>query len=180
MGDSTVWTLAIAAVTGGTAVLASWVAGRGSTRAARIQAEIAARAQRTERLRESRRTAYLDLIEQTHRLGELYWEILAVLRNSAGTGDRGTAEVLKELHDREIAEYAKIRRCARVVELEGPPEAATAALALQRTTGTFYRCVKGAMEGDTDAQQEFGTAFSPFWKALEDFIDVARAAHQEG
>ncbi len=27
------------------------------------------------------------------------------------------------------------------------------------------------MEGDTDAQQEFGTAFSPFWKALEDFIE---------
>ncbi|MEU7154361.1 ABC transporter permease [Streptomyces sp. NPDC045456] len=62
----------------------------------------------------------------------------------------------------------------------GPPEAAAAALALQRTTGTFYRCVKGAMEGDSEAQQEFGSAFSPFWKALEDFIDAARAAHQEG
>ncbi|MEU7206645.1 ABC transporter permease [Streptomyces sp. NPDC045470] len=62
----------------------------------------------------------------------------------------------------------------------GPPEAAAAALALQRTTGTFHRCVKGAMEGDSEAQQEFGSAFSPFWKALENFIDAARAAHQEG
>ncbi|MEU7257452.1 hypothetical protein AB0B21_16810 [Streptomyces rimosus] len=188
MGDSTVWTLAIAAVTGGTAVLASWVAGRGSTRAARVQAEIAARAQRAERLRESRRAAYLDLIEQTHRMGELYWEILAVLRNGAGSsggadgpdGAGDIAEALKELHDREIAEYAKIRRCARVVELEGPPEAAAAALALQRTTGTFYRCVKAAMEGDADAREEFRTAFSPFWAALEDFVEAARTAHQAG
>ncbi len=90
------------------------------------------------------------------------------------------ADALKELHDREIAEYAKIRRCARVVELEGPPEAAAAALALQRTTGTFYRCVKAAMEGDPDAREEFRTAFSPFWAALEDFIEAARTAHQAG
>ncbi len=118
MGDSTVWTLAIAALTGGTAVLASWVTGRGSAQAARIQAETGARAQRAERLRESRRAAYLDLIEQAHTMGELYWEISGALQLPA-TAPR--TEALAGLHDREIAEYAKIRRCARVVELEGPP-----------------------------------------------------------
>ncbi|WP_443333789.1 hypothetical protein [Streptomyces sp. CB02923] len=62
------------------------MAGRGSARAARIQAETVACAQRAARLRESRRTAYLDLIEQTHRLGEFHWVVLAVLRNNSGTG----------------------------------------------------------------------------------------------
>ncbi|MGG7570976.1 hypothetical protein [Streptomyces sirii] len=175
MGDSTWWTLAIAAVTGGTAVLASWVTSRGSTRAARIQAEIAARSQRAERLRESRRTAYLDLIEQTHRMGELYWEISATLRLS---GSDARTATLGELHDREVAEYAKIRRCARVVELEGPPSAAAAALALQKATGPFYAAVKAELDGDTDRRGAFDAAYSPFWAALEHFVDAARDAHQ--
>ncbi|UQA92601.1 hypothetical protein [Streptomyces halobius] len=188
MGDSTVWTVAIAALTGGTAVLASWVTSRGSTQAARIQAEIVARSQRAERLRESRRTAYLDLIEQTHRMGELYWEISASLRLPE-SADRTAA--LHELYDREIAEYARMRRCARVVELEGPAAAAAAALALQKATGPFFSAFKaeldgnsGARNGDTDNQrdnhEEFNAAYNPFWKALEDFVDAARDAHQNG
>lgn len=182
MGDSTVWTLAIAAVTGGTAVLASWVTGRGSTQAARIQAEIAAGAQRAERLRESRRAAYLDLIEQTHHMGELLWEISAVLRRP-GSPDR--TATLGELREREVAEYAKIRRCARVVELEGPPSAAAAALALQQTTGPFYAAMTSALSHDADdhgnstALLAFDAAFRPFWAALEDFVEAARSAHQQ-
>ncbi|MGW9173858.1 hypothetical protein [Streptomyces decoyicus] len=175
MGDSAWWTLAIAAVTGGTAVLASWVTSRGSTRAARIQAETAARSQRAERLRESRRTAYLDLIEQTHRMGELFWEISATLR-LPGSAARTTA--LGELRDREVAEYAKIRRCARVVELEGPASAAAAALALQKATRPFYAALSDDPPGDADRRDAFDAAYSPFWAALEDFVDAAREAHQ--
>lgn len=176
------WTLAIAAVTGGTAVLASWVTGRGSTQAARIQAEIAARSQRAERLRESRRTAYLDLIEQTHHMGELFWEISAALR-LPGSPARTTA--LGELRERELAEYAKIRRCARVVELEGPPSAATAALALQQATGPFYAAMTADLSHDANGRhdsadsEDFDAAFRPFWAALEDFVDAARTAHQQ-
>ncbi|MGW1375833.1 hypothetical protein ACWD6P_16385 [Streptomyces sp. NPDC002446] len=175
MSDSTWWTLAIAAVTGGTAVLASWVTSRGNTQAARIQAEIAARSQSTERLRESRRTAYLDLIEQTHQMGELYWEISAALR--LPDSEERTV-MLEDLHDREVAEYAKIRRCARVVELEGPPTASAAALALQKATGPFYAAVKAELAGDAEGRGAFDAAYSPFWAALESFVDAARDAHQ--
>ncbi|MER6053035.1 hypothetical protein ABT168_37305 [Streptomyces sp. NPDC001793] len=175
MGDSTVWTLAIAALTGGTAVLASWVTSRGSTQAAKIQAETAARSQRAERLRESRRAAYLDLIEQTHCIGELYWEISAELRESAS--DTRTAR-LDGLLDREVAEYAKIRRCARVVELEGPPSAAASALALQKATGPFYEALRAGLADGTDCQEQFNAAYSTFWKRLEQFVDTARDAHQ--
>ncbi|MFF4954100.1 hypothetical protein [Streptomyces chattanoogensis] len=175
MGDSTVWTVAIAALTGGTAVLASWVTSRGSTQAARIQAETAARSQRAERLRESRRAAYLDLIEETHLMGELFWEIAAALR-LPDSADRTAA--LRTLHDRQVAEYGKIRRCARVVELEGPPAAAAAALTVQKRTGPFHAALTAALAGDRDSHAAFDAAFSPFWKALEDFVEAARAAHQ--
>ncbi|MEW1748270.1 hypothetical protein ACIQU1_03720 [Streptomyces angustmyceticus] len=175
MGDSTWWTLAIAAVTGGTAVLSSWVTSRGSARAARLQAEIGARSQRAERLRESRRTAYLDLIEQAHRMGELFWEISATLRMP---DSESRTAALDALRDREVAEYARIRRCARVVELEGPSSAAAAALALQKATGPFYEALAGDPPGGTDPRETFDAAYRPFWATLEDFVDAARAAHQ--
>ncbi|MFD7918093.1 hypothetical protein ACFV3R_02510 [Streptomyces sp. NPDC059740] len=185
-------TLAIAAVTGGTAVLASWVTSRGSTRAARTQAETAARAQRVERLRESRRAAYLDLIEQAHRMGELCWEISAVLNRPRSAQ---TLTELRELTEREVTEYGRLRRAARVVDLEGPETASAAALALERSTGPFYRAARAALaeggqeprgprprgdrrEGSVGGAAEFDAAFRPFWRAVEVFIEEARAAHQ--
>ncbi|MET7761173.1 hypothetical protein [Streptomyces sp. NPDC005336] len=173
MADNTFW---IAALTGGTAVLASWVTSRGNTRAARIQADTAARAQQTERLRESRRTAYLDLVEQTHSIAELYWEVAAVQRT--GEAQRRPA-VLDELAERERDEYGKLRRCVRVVELEGPAAAAAAANALQKATGPFHRAL-GAMRSDEpEALQRFHDAFRPFWATLTDFVDAAKAALHE-
>ncbi|MBL1114932.1 hypothetical protein JK364_21400 [Streptomyces sp. 110] len=173
MADSTFW---IAALTGGTAVLASWVTSRGNTRAARIQAETAALAQRAERLRDSRRTAYLDLIEQTHAIGELYWEVDAAERT--GPADRRAA-LLDELAERERDAYGRMRRCVRVVELEGPAAAATAANALQKATGPFHRSLRAMRSGEPAAGQRFHAAFSPFWQALTDFVDAAKAALQE-
>ncbi|MER7397516.1 hypothetical protein ABT381_18630 [Streptomyces sp. NPDC000151] len=181
MAESTLWTLSIAAVTGGTAVLASWVTSRGATRAARVQAETAADSQRRERLRESRRTAYLDLIEQTHRMGELFWEISAVLRQPDA---EGSTTALRQLSDRQVAEYAKLRRCARVVELEGPPPAASAALVVQKSTGDFHAAIEQALrtgagpEDRAAAEERFDAAYRPFWAALERFVDAARDAHQ--
>ncbi|WP_052868641.1 hypothetical protein [Streptomyces niger] len=181
MAESTLWTLSIAAVTGGTAVLASWVTSRGSTRAARIQAETAADSQRRERLRESRRTAYLDLIEQTHRMGELLWEVSDVLRDPDADGSTAT---LQQLRERQVAEYAKIRRCVRVVELEGPLPAAAAALRVQKSTGDFHAAIEQALAAGpggadwTTAEARFDAAYSPFWAALEAFVDAARNAHQ--
>ncbi|MFI9029175.1 hypothetical protein [Streptomyces sp. NPDC053560] len=181
MAESTLWTLSIAAVTGGTAVLASWVTSRGSTRAARIQAETAADSQRRERLRDSRRTAYLDLIEQTHKMGELFWEVSDVLRQPYG---EASAAALQPLSERQTAEYGRLRRCVRIVELEGPPPAADVALVVQKSTGDFHAAIRQALrdgageEGWAAAGERFDAAYSPFWRALETFVETARDAHQ--
>ncbi|MFF9119002.1 hypothetical protein ACF09Y_25990 [Streptomyces massasporeus] len=68
MADNTFW---IAALTGGTAVVASWVTSRGNSRAARIQADAATASPRMQRLHEARRAAHLDLIQQGQRMAEL-------------------------------------------------------------------------------------------------------------
>ena len=72
MTDEALW---VAVLTGGTAVLASWVTSLGNARAARIQAEASAQTQQQSRSRETRRTAYLEFIEQAHITGELYWRL---------------------------------------------------------------------------------------------------------
>ncbi|MEW2574006.1 hypothetical protein [Streptomyces sp. NPDC047070] len=72
VGDSTVW---VTVFTGGTAVLASWVTTLGNARAARVQAEVSIEGQRRDHVRSSRRNAYLDLMEQAHVIGELYWRV---------------------------------------------------------------------------------------------------------
>ncbi|MGY0057773.1 hypothetical protein ACWY4P_14640 [Streptomyces sp. LZ34] len=178
MADSTFW---IAALTGGTAVVASWVTSRGNTRAARIQADTAARAQQSERRRESRRTAYLDLIEHAHQTVEVYWEISAAQR-TAHAEHRPAA--LDALVERELEAYGKLRRRVRVVELEGPPAAATAANALQNATGPFHRALRDIRSDDhpdhPEAVRRFEASYRPFWAALTDFVDAARdALHQE-
>lgn len=72
MADNTLW---VAALTAGTAVLASWVTSRGTARAARIQADAAAATMQADRLRAARRAAYVDVIEQAQRMGDLYWKV---------------------------------------------------------------------------------------------------------
>lgn len=173
MVDSTFW---IAALTGGTAVLASWVTSRGNTRAAQIQADTAARAQQAERLRDSRRTAYLELIEQVHSMGEFYWQISAAQR----AGDfHSRPALLDETLERERDHYGKLRRCARVVELEGPAAAGEAAHKLQKSTGRFHRSLQAMTTGDPEAIRRFDDAYSPFWAALTNFVDAAKTALQE-
>ncbi|WP_055549712.1 hypothetical protein [Streptomyces sp. NBRC 110028] len=173
MTDSTFW---IAALTGGTAVLASWVTSRGNTRAAQIQADTAARAQQAERLRDSRRTAYLELIEQVHRMGEFYWEISEAQRSGEF---RRRADLLDDMLNRERDHYGKLRHCARVVELEGPSAAGEAARQLQKSTGRFHRSLEAMAADDPEAIRRFDDAYSPFWAALTDFVDAAKTSLQE-
>ncbi|MFE1315764.1 hypothetical protein [Streptomyces sp. NPDC058755] len=93
MADNTFW---IAALTGGTAVLASWVTSRGNTRAARIQADATTASQRLQRLYEARRAAYLDLIQQGQRMAELYWKVPEVHRFSAPESRSVTLEDFRD------------------------------------------------------------------------------------
>ncbi|MFG2139908.1 hypothetical protein [Streptomyces sp. NPDC048650] len=108
-------------------------------------------------------------------MGELFWVMSTALR-LPDSAARGTA--LRALHDREIAEYARIRRCARVVEWEGPARAAGAAHVLQKATGPFHEAVRADLDGEHDGGPAFDAAHRPFRKALEDSADAARTAHR--
>ncbi|MGW0707967.1 hypothetical protein ACWD4G_18775 [Streptomyces sp. NPDC002643] len=172
MADNAFW---IASLTAGTAVLASWVTSRGTARAARIQSGTTVDAQRVERLREARRRAYADFIEQAQRLSDVHWKVSDVIRAAEG-GTLGPEQIaeLRELRDRQRDEYATLRHRTWIVSLEGPDEVADLANTARRSTSPFHKAIEAMIAGDTEAMARFDACYSPFWKALKDFIKGAR------
>jgi hypothetical protein len=172
VADNAFW---IAALTAGTAVVASWVTSRGTARAARIQADTTTGAQRVERLRQARRAAYADFIEQAQRLSDVHWKVSDIVRaaDSGGLGPRQVEE-LRALRDRQREEYAALRHRTWIVSLEGPDEVAELANAVRRSTNPFYKAMEAMIEGDADAVARFDACYRPFWQALKDFIKASR------
>ena len=171
MADNAFW---IASLTAGTAVLASWVTSRGTSRAARIQADTTAGAQRVERLREARRTAYAEFMEQAQRLNDVHWKVSDVVRGAgAGLGPEQVEE-LRRLREVQRDEYAALRHLTWIVSLEGPDEVAELANTVRRATSPFHKAIEAMIDGDADGVGRFDACYGPFWQALKEFIKASR------
>lgn len=171
MVDSTVL---VAVFTGGTAVLTGWVTSRGNARAARIQAEASAGAQQRSRIRELRRTAYLELIEQAHLIGELYWrlgDVYAQVKEPDAQLER-IEHLRGELRDA----FDPLMRYTRVVALEGPSPVAEAAEAVKEAASRSNSALGMISESVPQAHELFGQAHQTFRAQLEHFIETARSA----
>jgi hypothetical protein len=171
MVDSTVW---VAVFTGGTAVLASWVTSQGNARATRVQAEASARVQNDGRIRETRRAAYLELIEQAHVIGELYWRLGDVYAQlSDADAQRARVEELRiDLRDA----FDPLMRCARVIVLEGPASVADAAEAVKLAASEANTALWMVSQDGPGARERFDEAHRVFRFKLDGFIVAARAA----
>lgn len=97
MGDSS-WL--IAAITGATAVAASWTTGRLSARSARHTAELNATESRSEHTRQARRAAYLEFIASVHITGNLHGNAMSLFRGVTHPEWRtALSEIHNELRD---------------------------------------------------------------------------------
>ncbi|WP_405604812.1 hypothetical protein OG741_36115 [Streptomyces sp. NBC_01410] len=171
MTDSALW---ISSLTAGTAVLASWVTSRGTSRAAQIQADAAEKTQRIVRVSEARRSAYVSLIEQAHRMAELYWKVSDIY----GSGGTRTEQLpaLKEVRANLREEYSKLRHFIWVINLEGPNDVAEAAENVRLSTRPPYRALDASIAGDPNAPAAFDQCYDPFWQSVLTFVSTARAA----
>jgi hypothetical protein len=173
MAYSALW---VAALTGGTAVLASWVTSRGNARAAKIQAEASALAQQQSQVREARRTAYLEFIEQAHITGELHWRLGDIYIQLPDRDDRLAR--LNQLRDDLRDAFDPLMRCARTICLEGPAPVAEAAEAARRAASDANGALWMLSLGQDGATERFDEAHRAFRVELERFIEAARTAVQ--
>ncbi|MDF5755809.1 hypothetical protein [Spongiactinospora sp. TRM90649] len=169
--DSTVW---VAILTGATAVLAGWVTSLGNARAARIQAEASAYAQHHERLRESRRAAYLEFIGQAHIVGEHYFRLGDVYMQvkDPAVQEARIQDLRKTLRDA----FDPLARCARVVQLEGPAAVAELAGAVQQAAADCNSALWEIAQGNAAARERFDGANRRYRSEVERFIYRAREA----
>ncbi len=171
MTYSAIW---ISALTAATAVLASWVTSRGTARAAQIQANAVEKTQRTVRVSEARRSAYVSLIEQAHKMAELYWKVSDIHGSSGSRTDQLPA--LKDVRANLREEYGKLRHFIWVITLEGPDDVATAAENLRLATRPPHRALEASIAGEADASAAFDQCYDPFWQSVLTFVSTARAA----
>lgn len=171
MGDSTVW---VAVFTGGTAVMASWVTTLGNARAARVQAETSVQAQHRDRVRSSRRNAYLDLMEQAHVTGELYWRVGDAYVQLVDRAARLTR--IEELRTQLRNVFDPLMRCVRVIVLEGPDTVAQAARGVLEAASEANSALWRVAQEEPQAREHFDEAQKRFRDCLEEFIDAAHTA----
>ncbi|WP_329116502.1 hypothetical protein [Streptomyces sp. NBC_01465] len=171
MSDSTLW---ISSLTAGTAVLASWVTSRGTARAAQIQSTAAEKTQRAIRINEARRAAYVRLIEQAHRMAELYWTVSDIHKSGATRSEQLPA--LKEVQSGLREAYGKLRHFIWVINLEGPDNVAHAAETIRLSTRPPYRALEAAIAGERNALADFDQHYDPFWASVLAFVSTARSA----
>jgi hypothetical protein len=171
MGDGAVW---VAAFTGATAVLASWVTNFGNIRAAKAQAEASAQAQLRGRIRELRRAAYLDFIEHSHVTAELYW--WAKYAFDQLTESEQLLARIEELRVELRGAYDPFLRCVRVVELEGPPALAEAAEAVLGAAADTNRALWKITLSEPGARERFDEGRRSFTRCVERFVEEARVA----
>lgn len=164
----------VAAFTGGTAVLASWVTTLGNTRAARAQAETTEQAQRRSRIRELRRAAYLDVMEQAHITSQLYYRVYDAYVQLAEPEARLAR--FEELRVELRAAYDPFMRSVRVVVLEGPAPAAEAAETVLQAAATANGALWRIARGQDGARARFDDAQTDFLRRLEQFVETARGA----
>lgn len=164
----------IAVFTGGTAVLASWVTTLGNARTARVQAETSVQAQHRDRVRNSRREAYLDLMEQAHATGELYWRVGDVYVQL--TDQAGRLARIEDIRTHLRNAFDPLMRCVRVIVLEGPETVAQAARGVLEAAYEANSALWRVAEGEPQARERFDEAQERFRHRLEEFIEAAHAA----
>ncbi|MFD4948575.1 hypothetical protein ACFVYE_38730 [Streptomyces sp. NPDC058239] len=115
--------------------LASRLTSRGNARAARVQVDATTEAQRREGTRQTRRAAYLDLIEQAQVVAD-------GLRGVDGLSITGCEAALAAHRDR----HQQLRRAVTLVELEGPSAVQVAASNLLIMPGTLATALAATAE----------------------------------
>ncbi|MER6091077.1 hypothetical protein [Streptomyces bluensis] len=163
----------IGLITGGTAIVASWVTSRGATRSARVQAEVTAHAAEVAEARSRRRDAYREMSAAVHGLSEVYWRLEEA---DAVPEDHGRAAVLAQMQTAARTALNEVTRASREVMLEGPTPVAEAAHAVRGAAIIANGLLGRLVTGGEEERSRYNAAHRDFRQEHLRFLGLARAA----
>ncbi|GLX16822.1 hypothetical protein [Streptomyces lavendulae] len=171
MGHSELW---VGALTALTALGASWITARATSRAALAQARTAARAQALREQRERRRSTYREMMGCAHAFFEVTWQIDAVdAAPDREAGDR----LLAQMYEHMAPAIGNLNRANHEVRLDGPAAVSDASERVRQAARRVQPRLK-ALAGATtpEPRRAYDAAFTDFRDAYTTFIGLARQA----
>ena len=141
--------LLVGVLTAVTALAASYLTARGTSRAALGQARAAATAQALREERERRRATYRELIGRVHEFLEALWRVVEV----DDLPDREARDaLLRQIHAQAGAAMSRVTLATRDVLLDGPAELSAAAERLRELALDFQHGVL-TLVGDASGER---------------------------
>lgn len=171
MGHSGLW---VGVLTALTALGASWITARATSRAALGQARTAARADALREQRERRRSTYREMMACTHAFFEVTWQIDAV---DAARDRESKDRLLTRMYEQTAPALGNMNRANHEVRLDGPAEVSDASERVRQAARRVQPRL-GELIGASAAEprRAYDAAFVEFRDAYVAFIGLARQA----
>ncbi|MEW2412653.1 hypothetical protein AB0953_02840 [Streptomyces sp. NPDC046866] len=171
MADSGLW---VGILTALTALGASYITARATSRAALAQARTTTTAAALRDQRDRRRTTYRAMMDCAHAYNEVTWQIDDV---DAARDRVAKDRILTRMYERIGPAIANMNKATHEVRLDGPAEVSAAAEEVRQTARRVQPLLK-ALIGDESGERrdDYDAAYRDFRDAYLAFVGLARQA----
>ncbi|GGT64172.1 hypothetical protein [Streptomyces purpureus] len=171
MSNSGLW---VGVLTALTALGASYITARATSRATLAQARTTTRAQAVREQRERRRATYREMMGCTHAFNEVTWQIDEV---DAAPDRLGRDRLLTQMCERIAPAIGEMNKATHEVRLDGPAEVSDAAEEVRQKARRVQPRLKALIgDGRPEPRHEYDAAYQEFREAYLTFIHLARRA----
>lgn len=171
MANSGLW---VGVLTALTALGASYITARATSRAALAQARTTATAEALREQRDRRRSSYREMMSCAHAFSEVTWQIDDV----DATHDRaGKDRILTLMYERIGPTIGNMNKANHEVRLDGPAEVSAAAEHVRQMARRLQPLLKALIGDDSPERRgDYDAAYRDFRDAYVAFIGLARQA----
>lgn len=169
MANSGLW---VGVLTSLTALGASYITAKATSRAALVQARTTTTAEALREQRDRRRSTYREMMGCAHAFSEVTWQMDDV---DAAPDREAENRLLTQMHEQIGPAIAAMNKANHEVRLDGPAEVSDAAEKVRKKALFLQRRLK-ALIGDDDPERrrEYDAAYLDFREAYVAFIGLAR------
>jgi hypothetical protein len=166
--------LLIGALTAMTALAASYLTARGTSRAALVQARAVATAEALREERERRRSTYREMLSRTHVFMEALWRVEEA---DAASDQQAKDRILEQTYEQAGAAMSQITLATREVLLDGPAHVSESAEQVRALAVGLQRRLR-TLIGDSSRERrlDYDAAYQEFRSEYLSFIELARNA----